>query len=101
MGFRFRKSIKAAPGARVNLSKSGISASLGKPGATVNIGKAGVRGAVGVPGTGLSYSKTLAAAKPRPLAPRDTKAMIRSASGKILTWVGAIVLTWAILWLVF
>lgn len=58
-GFRFQKRIKIAPGVRINLSKSGISASLGGPGATVNVGKKGVRGTVGATGTGLSYSKTL------------------------------------------
>ena len=57
MGFRFRKSIKIAPGVRINLTKNGISSvSLGKRGATVNIGKKGTRGTVGIPGSGLSYS---------------------------------------------
>ena len=32
MGFRFRKSIKLAPGVRLNLSKTGVSASAGMPG---------------------------------------------------------------------
>lgn len=59
MGFRFRKSFRIAPGVRINLSKSGVSTSLGKPGATINIGKSGVRGTVGVPGSGLSYSEML------------------------------------------
>ncbi len=59
MGFRFRKSIKLLPGIRINLSKSGVSASIGKPGATVNISNRGTRGTVGVPGTGISYSKKL------------------------------------------
>lgn len=58
MSFRFRKSIKIAPGIRVNLSKSGVSTSLGRPGATVNISKRGVRSTVGIPGTGLSYTAT-------------------------------------------
>lgn len=52
MGLRFRKSIRLMPGIRLNLSKSGVSASLGGPGATVNIGKRGVRGTVGVPSSG-------------------------------------------------
>jgi len=37
MGFRYRKSIKIIPGVRVNLSKSGVSTSIGRPGATVNV----------------------------------------------------------------
>lgn len=56
MGFRFRKSIKLFSGVRLNLSKSGVSASVGKPGATVNISERGTRTTVGIPGTGVSYS---------------------------------------------
>ena len=56
MAFRFRKSIKIAPGIRLNLSKSGVSTSIGKRGATVNISKRGTRVTAGLPGTGLSAS---------------------------------------------
>lgn len=56
MGFRIRKSIKIAPGLRINLSKSGVSASVGKRGATVNIGKNGVKSTIGIPGTGISHT---------------------------------------------
>ncbi|MGP7733598.1 DUF4236 domain-containing protein [Oceanimonas smirnovii] len=59
MGFKFRKRIKIAPGLHVNVSKSGVSTSLGKPGATINIGKKGVKSTVGIPGSGLSYSQNL------------------------------------------
>lgn len=57
MGFRFRKSIKVAPGIRINLGKKGASVSVGKRGANVTVGKTGVRTTVGAPGTGLSYTK--------------------------------------------
>ena len=63
MGFRFRKRIKIAPGVYINLSKSGVSTTLGKPGASINIGKKGTRGKVGLPGTGLSYSSQLSKSK--------------------------------------
>lgn len=57
MGFRFRKSIKLAPGVKLNIGKKGISSlSVGKNGARVNISKKGTRTTVGLPGTGLSYS---------------------------------------------
>jgi len=59
MPFRFRKSIKLGKGVRLNLSKSGVSTSIGKPGATVNIGKRGVRPTVGIPGTGISYTPSI------------------------------------------
>jgi hypothetical protein len=48
---------------RLNLSKSGVSFSLGKPGASLNLNSKGTRGSVGLPGTGLSYRKTLGSAK--------------------------------------
>jgi len=60
MGFRFRRSFKIVPGVRLNVSKSGLSTSIGRPGATLNVGgKRGPRVTVGLPGTGLSYSEQL------------------------------------------
>jgi Protein of unknown function (DUF4236)/Bacterial SH3 domain len=56
MGWRFRNSVKIAPGIRLNFSKSGISTSLGGSGATVNIGSKGTRSTLGIPGSGVSYS---------------------------------------------
>jgi len=55
VGFRFQKRISILPGVRINLSKSGVSTSLGPRGADVNIGKDGVTANAGIPGTGLSY----------------------------------------------
>jgi len=55
VGFRFQKRISILPGVRINLSKSGASASVGPRGADVNIGKDGVTANAGIPGTGLSY----------------------------------------------
>lgn len=56
MGWGFRKSIKIAPGIRINLSKSGISASLGGKGFTYN-----TRGRVttSILGTGIRYTTSL------------------------------------------
>jgi hypothetical protein len=55
-GLRFQKRIKILPGVTINLSKSGVSTSLGGHGATVNVGTSGRRTvALGIPGTGLSY----------------------------------------------
>ena len=56
MGLRFQRRIKIFPGVYINLSKSGISASVGGKGATINMGSTGRRMVtLGVPGTGLSY----------------------------------------------
>jgi len=41
-------SFELFPGVRLNLSKSGLSTSIGRPGATVNFGKLGTRYTVGL-----------------------------------------------------
>ena len=56
MGFRFRKTIKAGP-VNINLSKSGIGASVGVKGARITrTAKGKTRTTVGIPGTGISYT---------------------------------------------
>jgi Protein of unknown function (DUF4236) len=54
-GLRFRKSIGILPGVKLNVSKTGVSTSLGGHGATVNVGTRSRTATVGIPGTGLSY----------------------------------------------
>ncbi|MCB9085235.1 MAG: DUF4236 domain-containing protein [Bdellovibrionaceae bacterium] len=56
MSFRFRRSVKIAPGLRLNVGKTGMSVSAGVRGARVTIGKRGVTKTLGIPGTGISYS---------------------------------------------
>jgi hypothetical protein len=58
MGLRFRRTIKLLPGVRLNLSKSGVSTSLGVRGAHVTLGHGRARETVGLPGTGISYTET-------------------------------------------
>ncbi|MBE9239585.1 DUF4236 domain-containing protein [Synechocystis salina] len=55
MGFRFRKSIKIAPGIRLNLDKSGTSLSIEGRGSTANISERGVRVTYSIPGRGISF----------------------------------------------
>jgi hypothetical protein len=59
MAFRFRQSFRLLPGVRLNLSKSGISASLGIRGAHVTVGPRATTTSVGLPGTGLSYTSRI------------------------------------------
>jgi Protein of unknown function (DUF4236) len=47
---------KIAPGFRVNVSKSGVSESIGGRGAWFTIGPHGTRSTIGLPGSGLSYT---------------------------------------------
>lgn len=59
MGIRFRKSIKVAPGVRVNVGKKSVGVSVGTKGARASINSSGRKTtSVGIPGTGLSYVKS-------------------------------------------
>jgi hypothetical protein len=57
--FRFRKVVSLGKFFKINISKTGVSASVGRPGATINIKKDRVDGTVGLPGSGLSYKENL------------------------------------------
>ena len=56
MGFRFRKTIRLAPGLRINIAKKSASLSVGGKGLTYNIGGKGTRSTLGIPGSGASWS---------------------------------------------
>ena len=59
MGFRFRKSIKIAPGVRVNLNKKSTSVTFGGKGFHHTVSSAGRKTTTaGIPGTGISYTTT-------------------------------------------
>lgn len=60
MGLKFRKSIKIAPGVRMNFSSKSTGISVGGKGYRYTVNSSGRRTAsVGIPGTGLSYSKSV------------------------------------------
>src|SRR5829696_396428 len=61
MGFRMRKSIKVAPGVRLNVSKSGVGASVGGRGGRYSVHSSGRRTVSGGGGVipGVSYQKSL------------------------------------------
>jgi hypothetical protein len=73
MGFRFRKSIKIAPGVRMNIGKRGVSSiSAG----SFNFGKRGAYQNINIPGTGISYRARVAGrsqAKSTPARPSQRK----------------------------
>lgn len=57
MGFQFRKSFSPIKGVRINLSKNGISTSVGVSGARVSLNSKGkITSTLSVPGTGLYYT---------------------------------------------
>lgn len=53
MGWNYRRRIKVAPGVRLNISKSGISSTVGVRGASITHGRKGTYINTGVPGTGF------------------------------------------------
>lgn len=59
MGVRYRKSIKIAPGVKVNLGKKSASISVGGKGYRKTFSTTGrTTTSVGIPGSGLSYTTT-------------------------------------------
>jgi hypothetical protein len=55
MGLRFRRRLHILPGLWLNVSKRGVSTSIGGHGATLNLSKRGKMTTLGLPGSGLSY----------------------------------------------
>lgn len=59
MSLRFRKSIKIAPGVKVNLNKNSVSTTIGTRGAHYTVNSRGTKTvSAGIPGTGLSYTSS-------------------------------------------
>jgi hypothetical protein len=59
MGWSFRRRIKIIPGVSLNISKSGISTSIGVKGASLNFGPKGVRMSASIPSIGLYGSQKI------------------------------------------
>ena len=59
MGLRFKKSIKVAPGVKLNLNKNSTSVTFGTRGVHYTVNSKGKKTAsVGIPGTGISYTQS-------------------------------------------
>src|SRR5512144_591673 len=65
MPIRFRKSFKIFPGVKVNMSKGGVSFTVGAKGYHLNFSKRGVRQTVGLPGSGISETSYLVKNEPQ------------------------------------
>ena len=103
MALRFNKRFKIAPGVKINLSKTGVSTTVGVRGASVNIGKKGVHANAGIPGTGLSTrTKIAGGGKPSREAERQVPQETSTGwAGKVIVWgilgVGLVVIFAAVL----
>ena len=64
MSILFRRRIKIIPGVRLNISKSGLSASVGVRGASITLGgRGGTYANLGIPGTGIYTRKKIGGKK--------------------------------------
>lgn len=96
MGWRYRKSFKIAPGVRINLSRSGVSTTIGPRGASINVGKRGVYANTSIPGTGIS-ARTRIGGSPRALrgarsaSPPPSPASTGSGGGVLVALLGLLV----------
>ncbi|HEU6448823.1 MAG TPA: DUF4236 domain-containing protein [Verrucomicrobiae bacterium] len=59
MNWRFRQSFKILPGLKLNLSKGGLSASVGGAPFTMNLGRRGLYATASIPGTGIQFRQRL------------------------------------------
>lgn len=95
---RFRRTMKIAPGVRLNLTKKGVSARIGHRGAGITTGTSGTTASAGIPGSGLHVSKKIKAATKRADTPGTEKPETVASEGRKLGffgWTG--VLVWALI----
>jgi len=83
MSLRFRRTMKLAPGLRLNITKQGFSISAGPRGAKLTIGTSGARVSAGIPGTGLYYSEKLGGSTSRPAASGHREVLSVTSSSQL------------------
>jgi len=82
---RFQKRIKIIPGVTINLSRKGVSTSVGVTGARVTYGHGEKRTTIGLPGTGISHSQV------ERIAPAERKQPAQeNDTGNLLIGIGFI-----------
>lgn len=65
MGWKFQKRIRLLPGITLNLSRKGVSTSIGTRGARVTLGHGKRRTTVGIPGSGISHTDVVSTSNAR------------------------------------
>lgn len=79
MPVRFRRTFTLFPGVKINVSKGGMSVTVGRRGFHLNFSKRGVKETVGLPGSGLSQTSYLYKNDPDPeTETREEKAVVES-----------------------
>lgn len=96
MGLRFRKSIKLAPGVRVNFNKKSTSLSFGGKGGRYTVSSTGKKtSSVGIPGTGLSYVTTTGGKKKKAAQTQAKPVQARAYSPRTYKFCGVILIVLA------
>lgn len=90
MAWNFRKKINVAPGVHLNLSKGGVSSTIGVKGASMTVGKGGTYVNTSLPGTGL-YSRRKVSSKEN-ISSKDSKQENGSNFGCFLFTISIILL---------
>lgn len=101
MALRFRRTLKIAPGVRLNLTKTGVSARVGPRGAGVTVGTSGTTVSAGLPGSGLHLSKKLPRRRQTALAEVEKAVVTSQPKEKSLGffgWIGVMTVAVATIW---
>jgi hypothetical protein len=104
MSLRFRRTMKIAPGIRLNLTKTGVSARVGPPGLGATVGTSGTTVSAGIPGTGLHASQKIKKGKSAASQQITHPATADDASSKGLGffgWIGVVAVVFGLFWLIF
>ncbi len=93
MGLRVRRSIKIAPGVKVNIGKKSVGVSIGGKGGGVSYNsKTGVTSHISIPGTGISYVEHSSSKKRKSasknVAPKKSSPVTLRIWGALLLIVG-------------
>ena len=92
MGLRVRKSIKVAPGVKLNVGKKSVGVSVGGKHGGVSVNsKSGVNTRISVPGTGVSYTKHVSN-KNHPSSGKSSKQNSSVVSPGAFLFIGSILI---------
>jgi hypothetical protein len=102
MALRFRRTVKLAPGVRLNITKLGISARMGPKGLGVTVGTSGTTVSAGIPGSGLHVSKKVNKRELSGSGLQDDSTQPKESSLRLgrFSWVIAILVVFGLLWLI-
>lgn len=92
MGLRVRKSIKVAPGVKLNVGKKSVGVSVGGKHGGVSVNsKSGVNTRISVPGTGVSYTQHVSN-KNHPSSGKSSKQNSSVVSPGAFLFIGSILI---------